>query len=102
MVVNTPDGKLLGTIKQQWACCKPKLAVKDSQGKTLFKIKGPCCVVYNVDFPVTKGGTEVGVIKKKWGGWGAEAITDADVYEMEFKQALSVEEKALLLAVILL
>ena len=95
MEVYAPAGKLLGTIKQKWACCKPNLVVKDNQGKSLFKIKGPCCLFGTVDFPVTsaKDGTEIGVIEKKWGGWGVEALTDMDVFEMEFKQPLSVEVK---------
>ena len=98
MEIFAPPGKLLGTINQLWAFCKPKLVVKDSQGKSLFMIKGPFCVCGTVDFPVTsvQNGEEIGVIQKQWGGFGTEAFTDADVFGMDFKQHLSAEVRKII------
>ena len=93
MEVFAPPGNLLGTIKQKWHFCNPKFIVKDNNGNSLFKISGPCCVFGTVDFMVTSAqdGKDIGLIKKKWGGLGAEAFTDADVFGIDFEQDLSVE-----------
>ena len=95
MDVFAPPGNLLGTITQLWDCFKPKFVVKDNNGKALFKIKGPVCVCGTVDFNVTsaQNGEEIGIIQKKWGGWGTEAFTDADVFGIDLKQDLNVEVK---------
>ena len=93
MEVFSPPGNFLGSINQKWNFFFPSFAVKDNNGKTLFRIKGPYCTYGTVDFMVTsaKNGEEIGIIEKEWGGWGVESYTDVDVFGIDLKQDLSVE-----------
>ena len=43
------------------------------------------------------GGVSVGTITKVWRGCGAEAFTDSDNFRLDLDQAVSNEDKALLL-----
>ena len=95
MEVFAPAGNLLGTIKQLWDFCYPKFIVKDNKGKALFKIGGPCCVFGTVDFPVTsaQNGEELGIITKKWGGWGVEAFTYSFIHSFIISAKLTLGRK---------
>lgn len=39
------DGKLAGTVEQTWSFCTPKFDIKDANGVTILKVKGPICTL---------------------------------------------------------
>lgn len=50
-------GRRVGCVENHWTWCKPKLSVRDANGRTLFKIKRskclPLCFWSEIDFFVS-------------------------------------------------
>ena len=80
----------------------------DSVGGPLLKIRGPFChfgcCLEDVTFIVTTAKESetpdrcVATITKKWNGWYATGVLDADAFIIEFEPSIviSIEEKALI------
>lgn len=101
MEVQAPKGHTIGFVKQICAWCKPKFEVCDASGEPQLTIHSPVCqcrcckdVIFRIK---TVDGTEVGQIRKQWGGMGKETFTDADTFGVTFPQDLDVLTKATLL-----
>lgn len=103
ILVTTPDGMSLGSVRQQFAWCVPRLNVLDASGNVIFNIKGPCwhckCCA-EVPFKIYAKGesTECGVIAKRWTGTAKEFCTDVDNFRIAFPANLDVRLRAVLLA----
>jgi len=101
LYVRLGGGELLGTVEEHPSWGKERVTVKNAGGELLYNLVGTCCMfscggdikvdIFNV------GGVSVGTITKVWRGWGAEAFTDSDNFRLDLDQAVSNEDKALLL-----
>ena len=93
--VHSSRENFLGTIKHLWTCGigHPKIVVKDSQGKAIFKIKGPRPLMNIAAYPVksAEDGMEVGTIERKMGGYGSAGSRVIYGVGLEFKQDLNEE-----------
>ncbi|XP_019699140.1 phospholipid scramblase 2 isoform X3 [Harpegnathos saltator] len=94
------DGRLLGSITQEWSLLRPTFSIRDSSGNPVLIIKGPIIrfcieVVFKVKSLDEKH--NVGVIQKHWSGFGREIFTDCDQFGVQFPQDLDVKIKAVLL-----
>eukprot|EP00795_Rhopilema_esculentum_P017007 gene17007-8512_t len=90
MVISTPDGKLLGSVKQQFAWLIPRHHVLDASGDVVFRIEGPCWYCRccsEVPFKIYARGEsqEVGIIAKRWTGTAKECCTDVDNFRIASK-----------------
>ncbi|CAD6189919.1 unnamed protein product [Caenorhabditis auriculariae] len=75
----------------------------DANNTEILKIDGPCCCLMmgcqDKEFPVSSLSDQtIGAIKKRWGGCFREAITDADVFSVDFPIDMDVKMKAVMLA----
>ncbi|XP_076823563.1 phospholipid scramblase 1-like [Clavelina lepadiformis] len=104
--VEAPVGTVIGQIRQSQSFWKPHYDIIDDMGKTIFKIKGPCCVCQGIccscEFPfdIYPGDytqAPVGKIAKQWSGFAKEMFTNATNFSVQFPVDLSVKMKAVLL-----
>lgn len=100
MSVRTPDGRLLGGVRREFALLERVFTVMDSQGTEVYTISGP--FLHPWTFKVLLGGAEAGKILKNWSGMLKEAFTDADNFSVEFPAGADADRKALLLAALFL
>ncbi len=52
----TPDGKIVGTVEEDWTCWIKHWTVKNERGEETFKIEGPCWDIQccsELEFPVS-------------------------------------------------
>jgi hypothetical protein len=105
---------LLGVISEPFTGCGCKYALNitpgmkgkdaDTKERRVFKVKRRqnCCETAcagNITFNIENDQkTEVGSIKKLWGGWKKEMITDSDNFEAQFPKMCTWDQKALILA----
>lgn len=94
----------LGSVVQDCSFWRPYFSVRDASGKTVLRIKGPCVRFCVAAFKIKSmdGQYRVGAIKKKWNGVCREALTDADMFDINFPIDLDVKIKAVLLGAALL
>lgn len=103
IVVSTPDGTVLGYVKQNWSICKPSFRIENEAQETVLMIQGPFCTCNmcggSVDFQVLSrdGEVEVGKISKEWSGVTQELFTDADLFGISFPMDLDVRMKAVVM-----
>ena len=88
--IEAPVGTPIGSVKSQWYCCEPRMAVFDNDHNQIFNIQGPCiaCVCCSdADFNVIDANTDqvVGNIQKQWSGCCTEYLTDADNFSITCK-----------------
>ncbi|XP_059155850.1 phospholipid scramblase 2-like [Physella acuta] len=104
----TSNGYVLGSVRQNWACCSPLFSVMDQHQNPQFEIVGPVCTftLFNksIEFTVnrTQDGREIGAISKYRGNIAREMFTDADTFGVTFPIDLDVRLKALLLGCVFL
>ncbi|XP_019864431.1 PREDICTED: phospholipid scramblase 2-like isoform X2 [Amphimedon queenslandica] len=103
MEVQSPPGTVIGFVEQDCSLVYPWFSLKNADGETVLKIKGPLCpckCCYDVEFQVLSadGTQEVGKISKKWSGLAKEYFTDADNFGVTFPMDLDVKMKAVMLA----
>ena len=72
------DGSLIGTLKTRLLTIGGKFAVFDASGTEVAKVKGNW-LSWNFKF-LAANDTEIGVITRKWSGFGKELFTSADNY----------------------
>lgn len=90
------SGTLIGEVKRQFAIFYKKFIFKLPSGES-FEVSSPFWKIWT--FPVLRNGMEVSVIRKKWSGGIKEILTDADNFEIEYKDPnLSLDARILLLA----
>lgn len=106
--VSTPNGQLLGTVKEGCNILYPTFDLKDAFGNTQLKIEGPMCpvafgrcgpAVFRV---MNLSGVSVGTISKEWSGFVRELFTDADYFSMSFPMDLDPAMKAVALGALFL
>ena len=107
LTVTSPiNGETLGFVKQKCHPCVPLFDIQDSQGNSIFEIKGPFCQIRccsDINFPINdNAGNEVGKITKQWSGALKEAFTDADNFGCTFPLDLDVKIKAVLIGAVFL
>jgi len=98
--VTTPNGEVIGKIKQECSFWKPRFRIKTPEGGTVAYINGPCCQCSgpccpDIKFHVTDSSdtTEIGKICKKWSGV-KEIFTDADNFSISFPMDMDVRMKS--------
>lgn len=99
-VVSDATGRILGTIRRQFALLRRIYTVTDSHGGELCQLFGP--ILHPWTFEVRQQGVAQGKICKKWSGVLKEGFTDADNFGVTFPCGWSCEHKALLLGAVFL
>ncbi|XP_077998863.1 phospholipid scramblase 2-like [Glandiceps talaboti] len=110
VAVEAPVGTVVGYVKQTGSVWPPHFDIKDADGNTVFKIRGPCCICQGVccqwdqEFLVHNNDltSEVGKISKQWSGLLREMYTNADNFGVSFPQDLDVKLKATMLGAVFL
>ena len=92
----TPEGQLLGALQQRFSLLHKRFDVEDARGQVVLSVESPLWKPWT--FPFMRGGTEVGVIRKRWAGVLLEAFTDQDRFSLDLTAGLPEGERALLLA----
>ncbi len=96
----SPEGKSLGSIKQNFTMFYKKFTLDDLNPETDIKIIGPMLRPWT--FKIKDQGEEVGKITKKWSGLGKEMFTDADNFGIEFGDYIKGLPRILLLGAVFL
>ena len=96
MSIHEPNDRLVGKIVQRFAILSKKFDVLDATDNVLLTVQSPIWKIWT--FPFQKNGVEVATVKKVWGGVLKEAFTDADTFQVDFGQALTNDERLLILA----
>lgn len=89
------DGRPLGALQQRFAVFSKAFDVQGPDGRVLMTVRSPFWRLWTFKFE--RGGREVAVVAKKWGGALTEVFTDADAFRIDMGQELSPDERALLL-----
>lgn len=92
--------KLLGTVKWEFALIRKKYIVNDEFGNEICRLAAPALKPWT--FGITKGGLEIGTLRKKWSGFVKEAVTDADNFGIQFNETVNPNLKAVLLGAVFL
>ncbi|KAF3429225.1 hypothetical protein E2986_00018 [Frieseomelitta varia] len=99
-------GVLLGTVTENCSSFfRPSFSIRNASGKTVLRVKGPwfrCCGTVRFKIRSADDVHRVGEIKKKWGGFTREILTDADNFSLRFPIDLDVKIKAVLLGACIL
>ncbi|MFH2011248.1 MAG: phospholipid scramblase-related protein [Pseudomonadota bacterium] len=93
-------GKLLGTIKREFAFLRRIYSLFDPNGTKIFQMFGP--IFHPWTFHIKDDSLEHGKITKKWSGLLKEGFTDADVFGITFPNDWPNEQKALFLGAVFL
>ena len=101
------DGQLVGEVREQSSCLRPRLTVHRPAGEHVLTVSGPLCpsaCCGDVQFAIQSadGTQQVGSITKRWGGLVKEVLTDADTLEVSFPVNLETSLKAALLGALFL
>lgn len=86
---------LIGAVQQRWSLLHKKFDIEDERGNCHMEVRSPLWKFWT--FPVTRNGSEVGVIRKKWSGAITELFLDKDNFAVEFSTGLNIKERTLLL-----
>ena len=95
-----PSGRVLGSIDRQFHLFRRSYVVRDAAGREMSQLGGPFFRPWT--FRIMERGKEVGVISKKWSGFGREVFTDADMFGVQFPPDAGAEYKAVLLGAVFL
>lgn len=94
------DGLWIGCVKRRFSILNKYYHVYGKDDKFLCEIKGPIWKPWT--FNIILNGKVYGKIRKSWRGWGAEVLTDSDVFGIQFPDGATKEEKKVLLAAVFL
>lgn len=109
VVTELPSNRVLGTVRDPFACCNFAYEVFDAagrerlQGSACCTQKGLCCPCPGCKaiFPVNESGNRRNVARLEktwmWGDYCPACFPDWDRYEMHFGDAVNPESKMLLL-----
>jgi hypothetical protein len=97
MEVFNAQGTCLGTLQQRFRFFGRQLDILGPSGEELAVLNGPLFRPWT--FKAEKGGIQVGMIQKKWSGFGKELFTDADNFGVSFATEMNDERlRTLMLA----
>jgi uncharacterized protein YxjI len=95
--VSSAEGRPLGALQQRFSLLSKRFDVEDATGTVRMTVSSPLWRIWT--FPFTKGGREVAVVAKKWGGLLTESFLDKDRFRVEYQDTrLTAEERQLILA----
>ncbi len=84
---------LFGHVYRRFSILYKKYDLCDPQGQVFARIKSPVWRLWK--FPIIDNNEqEVGVISKKWGGALKEIFTDADKFQVQMPDTLTIQQKA--------
>ncbi len=92
--------KLLGSVKWEFALIRKKYVVVDVFGNEMCRLDAPALKPWT--FGITKGGMEIGTLRKKWSGMFKEIATDADNFGIQYNEGVAPNLKAVLLGAVFL
>jgi len=81
--VHDGEGRVLGSVHQRFAFFAKLYEVLGPSGELLATLRGPFFKPWT--FHVEQNGQEVGLIQKRWSGFGKEMFTDADNFGVSFE-----------------
>lgn len=90
----------IGCVERKFSFLNKAYAVFNGGGDFVCDIKGPLLNPWT--FNIIQNNSVYGKIKKAWGGFLKESLTDADNFGVQFPNGSSTEVKKLLLAVVFL
>jgi uncharacterized protein YxjI len=92
------NNQFLGAIQQRFSIFTKRFDVQNNQGNVIMEVASPWFKIWT--FPFKKGGKQVALIQKKWGGLLTEAFLDKDMFRVEFTDSgiSEVERKLVLCA----
>jgi uncharacterized protein YxjI len=94
--VSDAGGRPIGALQQRFSILKKRFDVQDPAGNVILKMSSPLLRIWT--FPFLRAGKQVALIRKKWAGILAEALTDKDTFQVEYDPALTEDERSLVLA----
>lgn len=94
--VRAADGRMLGAVQQRLAFINKRFDIVDAQERVIFSVSSPIWRIWT--FPFERLGREVARVEKRWNGLLNEAFTDKDSFRVTYLDALTQDERALVLA----
>jgi hypothetical protein len=90
VLVESPVGQVIGSVKELGSNWSPKYAIRDENGKEVLGIEGPCCVLTGPFCPADNkfrvmsldGSREVGAVTEKYSGFVQEMYTTAQNFSI--------------------
>lgn len=95
--VRSGSGELLGAIQRRWSWVRRIYDIEGSGGEVIAEIFGPFLRPWTFEIR-TAGQGQVGMIQKKWSGFGKELFTDADNFGVDVANVSDPRTKALCFA----
>jgi uncharacterized protein YxjI len=96
MEVEDDAGHVLGSIHQRFAFFARLYDVLSPSGELLATLRGPFFKPWT--FHIEQNGQEVGLIQKRWSGFGKEMFTDADNFGVSFENVRDARLRTLVVA----
>ena len=105
--VQSPPGRPIGTIREQFNPCVPSYMVCDQYDTPVYQLTGPVLGIScwgRAEYPIKDfvTGEQVGFITKEFSGIAGEFLTDADNFAIQFPDGADVNLKATLLGACIL
>ncbi len=94
--VTTPDGTKLGAIQKRWTWFRRKYTVEGPNGQEVATLFGPLFRPWTFKIRLPGSDAEVGLLQKKWSGFGKELFTDADNFAIDLSNVSDPQLRALL------
>ena len=94
--IKTPDGRIIGFIKQKFTAFKTVFKIYDSSDRLIFSVIATPLHIWT--YRIYSEGREVGKILKKWGSLVKEMYSDADSFMVDFGTISDETQKKLILA----
>ncbi|CAF1145091.1 unnamed protein product [Didymodactylos carnosus] len=111
VIVESPPGVVIGTVRQKCSFCRPHFDLKDATGNKILSIIGPYCVCDGpycccCENKFTLFGSddvkEIGAIHKKYAGFINEAFTGAELFTVQFPVNMDMKMKAVAIGALFL
>src|SRR5262245_26376669 len=96
MDVEDGEGRLLGSVQQRFTFFARLYEVLGPSGEVLATLRGPFFKPWT--FHIEQNGREVGLIQKRWSGFGKEMFTDADNFGVTFTGEVAARLRPLIVA----
>jgi uncharacterized protein YxjI len=87
--------KPLGRVRKRFTFPHTRYDVYDARGRPLFEIARGFVKAWT--FTIRRDGRDVAVITKRWSGVGREIFTDADRFQLQFREVTDPTERKILL-----
>ncbi len=94
--VRDEHGEMLGWIERRWSWLRRIYTVYDAQGREIVGLFGPIFRPWTFQIHAPGDRAELGLIQKKWSGFGRELFTDADNFGLMFTEVKDPGLRALL------